>query len=196
MLLFYFTAAIAVIATLLAVTRLHAVHALLYFIISLLAVAVVFYQLGAPFLAALEVIVYAGAIMVLFVFVVMMLNLGSEAVAEERRMFTPGMLVGPVILALALGGELALLIALPGSTAPGGAGTTPKQVGTALYMLYPVAVELAGLILLAGLVGAFHLGHGERTGLPYAGQLSFKRRFTANLPSTTTTMTGPTEKTP
>src|SRR5512135_1834477 len=108
MLLFYSTAFIAVIATLLAVTRLHAVHALLYFIISLLAVAVVFYQLGAPFLAALEVIIYAGAIMVLFVFVVMMLNMGSEAVAEERRMFTPGMLVGPVILALALGVELAL----------------------------------------------------------------------------------------
>src|SRR5512135_797541 len=109
MLLFYSTAFIAVIATLMAVTRLHAVHALLYFIISLLAVAVVFYQLGAPFLAALEVIIYAGAIMV------MMLNMGSEAVAEERRMFTPGMLVGPVLLALALGAELALLIDLPGS---------------------------------------------------------------------------------
>ncbi len=195
MLLFYCTALIAVVATLLAVTRLHAVHALLYFIISLLAVAVVFYQLGAPFLAALEVIIYAGAIMVLFVFVVMMLNMGSEAVAEERRLFTPGMLVGPVLLALALGVELALLISLPGSAAPPGTATTPRQVGTALFTLYPVAVELAGLILLAGLVGAFHLGHGERTGLPYAGQLSFKRRFTTNVRGTTTTTTG-TEKTP
>ena len=53
-------------------------HALLYLIVSLLAVAVVFYTLGAPFIAALEVIIYAGAIMVLFVFVVMMLNLGDQ----------------------------------------------------------------------------------------------------------------------
>ena len=52
-------------------------HALLYLIVSLLAVAVVFYTMGAPFVAALEVIIYAGAIMVLFVFVVMMLNLGE-----------------------------------------------------------------------------------------------------------------------
>ena len=55
----------------------NAVHALLYLVVSLLAVAVVFFTLGAPFVAALEVIIYAGAIMVLFVFVVMMLNLGD-----------------------------------------------------------------------------------------------------------------------
>ena len=63
---------------------LNAVHALLYLIVSLLAVAVVFYVLGAPFVAALEVIIYAGAIMVLFVFVVMMLNLGEHAVSMEN----------------------------------------------------------------------------------------------------------------
>ena len=65
-------------ATVMMITRLNAVHALLYLIVSLLAVAVVFYTLGAPFVAALEVIIYAGAIMVLFVFVVMMLNLGEN----------------------------------------------------------------------------------------------------------------------
>ena len=61
-------------------------HALLYLIVSLLAVALVFFTLGAPFVAALEVIIYAGAIMVLFVFVVMMLNLGARAVAREERL--------------------------------------------------------------------------------------------------------------
>ena len=60
-------------------------HALLYLIVSLLAVAVVFFTLGAPFVAALEVIIYAGAIMVLFVFVVMMLNLGQDAERTKRR---------------------------------------------------------------------------------------------------------------
>ena len=75
---FYIAGAVAVLSTVLMLTRLNVVHALLYLIVSLLAVAVVFYVLGAPFVAALEVIVYAGAIMVLFVFVVMMLNLGEE----------------------------------------------------------------------------------------------------------------------
>ena len=76
---FYVAAAVAIVSTVLAITRLVAVHALLYLIVSLLAVAVVFYTMGAPLVAALEVIIYAGAIMVLFVFVVMMLNLGAQA---------------------------------------------------------------------------------------------------------------------
>ena len=74
--LFYLAAAIAVLSTVMVITRLNAVHALLYFIVSLFAVALIFFLLGAPFVAALEVIIYAGAIMVLFVFVVMLLNLG------------------------------------------------------------------------------------------------------------------------
>ncbi|MHB8991992.1 MAG: NADH-quinone oxidoreductase subunit J, partial [Chloroflexota bacterium] len=90
---FYLSGAVAVIATLMAITRVYAVHALLYLIVSLLSVALVFYSLGAAFVAALEVIVYAGAIMVLFLFVIMMLNLSPEGVAQERRWWTPGMWV-------------------------------------------------------------------------------------------------------
>jgi NADH-quinone oxidoreductase subunit J len=62
---FYIAAAVAIIATVLMLASLNVVHALLYLIVSLLAVAVVFYVIGAPFVAALEVIIYAGAIMVL-----------------------------------------------------------------------------------------------------------------------------------
>ena len=69
-LLFYLSALVAVISTFMVVTRKSAVHALLYLIVSLLAVALIFFSLGAPFVAALEVIIYAGAIMVLFVFVI------------------------------------------------------------------------------------------------------------------------------
>ena len=68
---FYFCSAIAIVATLFAITRRQPVHALLYLIVSLLAVAMIFFALGAPLIAALEVIIYAGAIMVLFIFVVM-----------------------------------------------------------------------------------------------------------------------------
>ena len=104
-LLFYIAAAIAVLATGLALSRFHAVHALLYLIVSLLAIAVIFYVLGAPFIAALEVIIYAGAIMVLFIFVVMMLNLDSQSIALEREWLRGGMWAGPVLLAAVLLGE-------------------------------------------------------------------------------------------
>ena len=75
--LFYVAATVALVATVLAMTRTNAIHALIYLIVSLLAVAVIFFLIGAPFAAALEIVIYAGAIMVLFVFVIMMLNLGE-----------------------------------------------------------------------------------------------------------------------
>ena len=85
-------------------------HALLYLIVSLLAVALIFFTLGAPFVAALEVIIYAGAIMVLFVFVVMMLNLGAAAVEQEKRWRRPRTWVGPAILAAILLAELVYVL--------------------------------------------------------------------------------------
>ena len=87
---FYLSGAVAVAATLMVITRASAVHALLYLIVSLLAVAIIFFVLGAPFVAALEVIIYAGAVMVLFVFVIMMLNLGKAAAVKEREWLSPG----------------------------------------------------------------------------------------------------------
>src|SRR5215469_13000981 len=96
---FYIAGAVAVISTVVMLTRLNLVHALLYMIVSLLGVAVDFFVLGAPFAAALEAIVYAGAIMVLFVFVVMMLNIGRHAADMEKRWLTPGIWIGPVTLA-------------------------------------------------------------------------------------------------
>jgi NADH-quinone oxidoreductase subunit J len=65
--LFYLAAGISLVSTILAVTRVNATHALIYLIISLLASAIIFYLVGAPFAAVLEVVIYAGAIMVLFV---------------------------------------------------------------------------------------------------------------------------------
>ena len=99
---FYIAAVVAVASTLMVITRLNAVHALLYLVVSLLSVGVVFFALGAPFVAVLEVIIYAGAIMVLFVFVVMMLNLGKTAVEQERQWLHPSMWGGPTILLLIL----------------------------------------------------------------------------------------------
>ncbi len=155
---FYIAGAVAVISTILMVTRLNVVHAVLYLIVSLLGVAVVFYTLGAPFVAALEVIIYAGAIMVLFVFIVMMLNLGARAAEEEKHWLTPGIWAGPVILSSILIIEVVYLV--QGARGGSSAGAVqPQQVGIALFGPYLIGVELASLLLLAGLVGAYHLGY-------------------------------------
>lgn len=158
LIIFYLAGAIAVAATFLTITRLNAVHALLYLIVSLLAVAVVFYALGAPFVAALEVITYAGAVMVLFIFVVMMLNLGERAAAMERAWLSPGIWSGPAILGAILIVEVVWLAIRSGGAAQAVGVAAPKQVGIALYGRYVVGVELASMLLLAGLVGAYHIG--------------------------------------
>ena len=155
--LFYITSAVAVFATGMMITRLNAVHALLYLILSLLAVGVIFFLLGAHFAAVLEVIIYAGAIMVLFVFVIMMLNQGQKTMEQEDAWLQPGIWIGPSLLALILFVEL-LLIVMLGGNAETGHVVDSKQVGIALYGPYLLAVELASLLLLAGLVGAYHLG--------------------------------------
>ncbi len=160
---FYLSAAVAVIATLLAVTNYNPVHALLYLIVSLLSVAMVFFAIGAPFAGALEIIVYAGAIMVLFVFVVMMLNLGRAVVEQERRWLTPRVWAGPFVLSLALLLELVhVLLPQSGNGNVIGVGEVgAREVGMALYGPYLLGVEMASMLLLAGLVAAFHLGRHD-----------------------------------
>ncbi len=157
--LLHVAAAVAVVSTVMVVTRRDAVHALLYLVVSLLAVALVFFALGAPFVAALEVIVYAGAIMVLFLFVVMMLNLGKAAAVQEALWLPRRIWAGPAILSFVLLAELALVLARGGAAAPAGPALAgPKEVGIVLYGPYRGGVELASMLLLAGLAGAWHLG--------------------------------------
>lgn len=150
-------ALIAIVSTVLMITRLNAVHALLYLVVSLLAVAIIFYDLGAPFVAALEVIIYAGAIMVLFIFVMMMFNLGERAKRLERSWLTPRGWVGPAILALILLIELGSNLPRSGTATPIYAAG-PRAVAMALYGPYLLGVELVSMLLLAGIVGAYHLG--------------------------------------
>jgi NADH-quinone oxidoreductase subunit J len=162
--MFQISAVVAITATALAITRTNAVHALLYLVVSLLAVAVVFYALGAPFVAALEVIIYAGAIMVLFVFVMMLLNLGPAAIQQERRWLAASAWIGPAILAAILLVELLHVFAMPPAPRLTAHAVEPRTVGLALFGPYVLGVELASLLLLAGLVGAYHLG--RRTARP------------------------------
>lgn len=159
---FYIAAIIAVAATARVIVHTNAVRALLYLVVSLLAVAVAFYTLGAPFAAALEVIVYAGAIMVLFVFVVMMLNLNVESIAQERRWLQSTDWLAPVVMAVVL---LAVMVAtLWGSGLDNSISGEPllaQAVGRALFGPYLLVVELASFLLLAALVVAGHVGRED-----------------------------------
>jgi NADH-quinone oxidoreductase subunit J len=178
--LFYISAVIAVVATLRMITGKNAVHALLYLIVSLLAVSVIFFLLGAPFVAALEVIIYAGAIMVLFVFVIMMLNVSGDGIKKENALLTPGIWVGPsIVTAVLLLEMIYMLVRHEGSFTgqPGASGAvgaigsmgasgrpeiTPAAVGALLFTKYIIVVELAAFLLAAGIIGAYHLGQKEK----------------------------------
>jgi NADH-quinone oxidoreductase subunit J len=163
LLLFYTASAVAVGSTALVITRLNAVHALLYLILSLIASAVVFYLMGAYFAALLEVIVYAGAIMVLFLFVVMLLNLGQRTIEQERAWLQPGCWRGPAFLAAVLLAELVWVLA-SGEGIGTGHIVDSREVGIRLFGPYVLAVELASMLLLAGLVGAYHLARRGDSG--------------------------------
>jgi NADH-quinone oxidoreductase subunit J len=156
---FYFAAIIAVLSTFLVITRTNGVHALLYLIVSLLAVALEFYVLGAAFAAALEVIVYAGAIMVLFVFVVMMMNLGEAAAKRESQWLEPKIWIGPSILSVILAAQLLYTLETNNTGQPSILVVSPRGVGMVLFGPYLLCVELASVLLLAALVGAYRLAH-------------------------------------
>ncbi|MFL1485706.1 NADH-quinone oxidoreductase subunit J [Marinobacter sp. LN3S78] len=155
---FYLSGLVAVFATVGVITGTSPVHAVVYLIVSLIAVALVFFALGAPFAGALEIIVYAGAIMVLFVFVVMMLNLKPDA-DRDQTFLHPRYWVGPSLLAMLLLGAVVSLLAQGsvGQTIDGDL-LTARSVALTLFGPWLVVVELAAILLLAALVTASHVG--------------------------------------
>src|SRR6478735_6545322 len=159
---FYIAATIAVLATVMVITRYNMIHALLYLVVSFLAIAIVFFTLGAPFIAALEIIVYAGAIVVLIIFAIMMLNLRAESVEEEKQWLTKDVFVGPAILSFILLIEMVYIIATTESASAAQRMVDAKAVGMSLYGPYVIGVELSGILLMAGIVGAYHLGRQKK----------------------------------
>jgi NADH-quinone oxidoreductase subunit J len=158
---FYLMAIVAIVSTIRVVTNTNPVHALLSLIVSLLAVAGMFMIVGAPFAAALEIIVYAGAIMVLFVFVVMMLNLGHETVEQESKWLTSSAWAYPALMSFLMGLVLVWMLGSDYTTSHAVMGVevvSPKAVGQTLFTHYLLLVEVAAMLLLGALVAAYHLG--------------------------------------
>jgi NADH-quinone oxidoreductase subunit J len=154
--IFYLLAAVMVAATIFAITEKHPVHAIVYLVTSFFALAAIFFLLAAPLVAMFEVIIYAGAIMVLFMFVIMMLDPGraDEARRPGLRHWLPALLFSGIILA-------ALVIAAtlrqhPPVSAATGLGV--KEFSLALFRKYGVAIEIISMQLLFAVVGALYLG--------------------------------------
>ncbi|CAL4320070.1 NADH-quinone oxidoreductase subunit J [Buchnera aphidicola (Eriosoma lanigerum)] len=158
-LVFYLCSFISVISTLLVLFNSHPMYALLYFIISILSISGVFFSLGAYFSGVIEVIIYAGAIMVLFVFVVMVLNLGEKTYYEEKKWMSIKYWIFPAILSLLLLLVIIYLIfGLGEDSILLGKVTLIKTVGFSLFGMYMLLLELVSLILLSALVITFHFG--------------------------------------
>jgi NADH-quinone oxidoreductase subunit J len=156
---FYLTALIILGATIMAITRRNPVHAVVYLILSFLGTALLFVILGAPFLAALEVIVYAGAIMILFLFVIMMLK--SEILVEagmNRKKWFPAFGLGFLYLALNL---LMIFTGLRHQGPLLTATAAPRDFGQFIFNRYWLAVEIISLVLLVGLLTAIQIGKGK-----------------------------------
>ena len=160
--LFYISAGVAVLATVMVITSYNMIHALIYLIVSFLAIAVVFFVLGAPFIAALEIIIYAGAIVVLVIFVIMMLNLRDETVAQEKAWLTREIFIFPAILSAVLLAELIYIIVNTDATPVQTTTISSAEVGMSLYGPYVIGVELSGILLMSGIVGAYHLGRQKK----------------------------------
>lgn len=159
--IFYILACIILAATALAVTRRNLMHAIVYLVLSFFGTALLFYLLGAPFLAILEVFIYAGAIMVLFLFIVMMLEIkaAAEPIGSYLRRWLPAVVLGGLNLAAAV--VLIMFKSGPSPVLPLSAAS-PLEFGRFLYQRYWFGVEIVSFLLFVALVGALYLGRGEK----------------------------------
>ncbi len=133
---FYIAALAAIFSTLMMVVRKNAVHSLLWLIVSLFSVSVVMFVIGAPFMAALEVIIYAGAIMVLFIFVIMMLNLGEQSKYSKNLVWWK-IWLAPSIVSLVLLAEMIYMLSAQPAHDHGPGIYSPERCGHAsLYKIY------------------------------------------------------------
>jgi NADH-quinone oxidoreductase subunit J len=161
--LFYFLSFVAVLSALLVVSSRNPVYSVLYLIVTFFALAGHYVLLNAQFLAAVHVIVYAGAIMVLFLYVIMMLNLNTEAEQHKSNTLKVTATVAAGLLLVILVGTLRGVEQLvPGIT--GEPVGTVKNLGVVLFRDFLMPFEVASILLLAAMIGAVMLGKSDPSG--------------------------------
>lgn len=160
--IFYLMAAVMILATVMAITRSNIVHSVLYLVVSFLCSALLYFLLGAPLLAAFEVIIYAGAIMVLFLFIVMMLKIETPAVQRlPLRHYLAAFWVCVIYFLVCI---LLMHFSAPSLKQPMmAASASPAFFGKYVFQHHWMAIEMASLLLLVALIGAMHLGVGHAT---------------------------------
>jgi NADH-quinone oxidoreductase subunit J len=152
---FYLLSSLAIVSAILVITRRNPVHSALSLIVTLLSLAGLYLMLYAPFVAGVQIILYAGGIMVLFLFVIMLVNIEK---AQREYVFNKQWQVG-LVAALALG-VMFLFVYRKGSTIFPTNPTAPpepqntQQVGMVLFQSYLLPFEIASLLLLVAIVGA------------------------------------------
>lgn len=158
-LIFYVLAAVIVGATAMAISWRNLVHAVIYLILSFFGTAMLFYLFGAPFLAVLEVIIYAGAIMVLFLFIIMMTRVQPlDELMFPLSQWLPAAVFGVIYLAVGA----VMIFATPDSQITLKMFlATPQEFALYLFQRHWLAIEIVSLLLLVALVGALYLGKRE-----------------------------------
>ncbi|MBT1072106.1 NADH-quinone oxidoreductase subunit J family protein [Pelotalea chapellei] len=172
--IFYILAIVTLIATVLAISEKHPVHAILYLVTSLFAMAVIFYLFMAPLVAAFEVILYAGAIMVLFLFVIMMLDLGhpEKGLSPHWKEWLPSLLLAGISIA-----SLTIVtVSRHASSIVSPVSLPIREVAKRLFQEHGLAVELISLQLLFALVGALYLGKQSSPSPPLRPPSASERR--------------------
>jgi NADH-quinone oxidoreductase subunit J len=160
-LIFLGTAFVAIVASILIVSRKNPIHSALFLILTFLCTAVLFFLLQSPFIAIIQVLVYAGAIMMLIVFVILLLELEEELLIPLKISFSKGVGVLAVLLIM-----LGLFFAVFGGARGASGGYTPEKVGelgsirvvgTLLFTEYLLPFEIVSILLMAAIVGAIIL---------------------------------------
>ena len=161
--IFFVLAALAVIGAISLILQKHPIHSALSLIVVMVALAGMYLLMGAEFVAAVQIIVYGGAIMVLFIFVIMLLNAGEE----ERTDFSKLAKFGGLPLALALTGLLAAAMvrhgnAIPNPDTPGVLAST-GNLSTLLFTTFVYPFELTSFLILVAIMGALVLAQREKS---------------------------------
>jgi len=162
LLIFFVLAAIAVLAAVNLVVQRHPIHSALSLIVVMVCLAGLYLLMGAEFVAAVQIIVYGGAIMVLFIFVIMLLNAGEE----ERTDFSKIAKFAGLPLALALTASIAAAVVKPDPNVPGVTQAVipeaTKQISSMLFKEFVYPFELTSFLILVAIIGALVLAQREK----------------------------------
>jgi NADH-quinone oxidoreductase subunit J len=159
--IFYFLSFLAVLSAFMVVYSKNPVHSVLYLIVTFFSIAGHYILLNAQFLAAVHVIVYAGAIMVLFLYVIMMLNLNQETEPHKSNYLKLAATVAGGIFMIVLIGSLKGVEKIENLNAANQSAGLIKNLGQVLYRDYMLPFEMASILFLAAMVGAVMLGKNE-----------------------------------